>query len=128
MTTIEPVPQESSPSPRVQLNPTVDPEQARPVPSIRPDPSSQAPPATVEPEDHLGALCEMMALLITGDADAPAADIKTQERFFAEHLAPWAARLFSELEDAASAKLYRPVGTIGRLFMTIETQAFALAA
>ena len=44
MTTIEPVPQESSPSPRVQLNPTVDPEQAKPIPSIRPD--SQSPPAS----------------------------------------------------------------------------------
>ena len=50
MTTIEPVPQESSPFPRVQLNPTVDPEQARPIPSIRPDPTSQSPPAAVETE------------------------------------------------------------------------------
>ena len=50
MTTIEPVPQESSPFPRVQLNPTVDPEQGRPVPSILPDPSSQTPPPAAETE------------------------------------------------------------------------------
>src|SRR5258708_36921347 len=46
----EPVPQETAPSPRVQLNPTVDPEQARPVPTIRPDQMLPAPPAAVEPE------------------------------------------------------------------------------
>src|SRR5258708_40248020 len=45
MTTIEPVPQESSVTPGVQLNPTVDPEQARPIPSIQPDPAPQAEPA-----------------------------------------------------------------------------------
>src|SRR5580692_10776834 len=55
MTTTEPEPQESSPSPRVQLNPTVDPDQAKPVPSIRPlsiQPGSppQPPPPVVETE------------------------------------------------------------------------------
>lgn len=50
MTTSEPVPQESSPTPRVQLNPTVDPEQARPVPTIRPDQMPPSPPPVVEPE------------------------------------------------------------------------------
>ncbi|HEX9463527.1 MAG TPA: molecular chaperone TorD family protein [Alphaproteobacteria bacterium] len=76
-----------------------------------------------EPEDHIGALCEMMALLI-----GPPADLKEQERFFTQHLAPWADRFFADLEHAAGAKLYQPIGTAGRLFMTIETQAFALAA
>lgn len=50
MTTTEPQSQESSPSPRVQLNPTVDPEQAKPVPTIRPDPLSQTPTLAVETE------------------------------------------------------------------------------
>jgi len=31
-------------------------------------------------------------------------------------------------EGAEHAGLYRPIGTAGRLFMTIETEAFALAA
>jgi TorA maturation chaperone TorD/DNA-binding transcriptional regulator YdaS (Cro superfamily) len=76
-----------------------------------------------EPEDHIGGLCEMMALLITRPAD-----LKDQERFFKEHLAPWAERFFADLEGAEHAGLYRPIGTAGRLFMTIETEAFALAA
>lgn len=50
MTTTEPVPQDTAPSPRVQLNPTVDPEQARPVPTIRPDQLPPTPPPAVEPE------------------------------------------------------------------------------
>jgi len=82
----------------------------------------------VEPEDHIGSLCEMMALLIAGDAKTPAAPLKEQERFFKEHLAPWAERFFSDLEQASNASLYQPIGTAGRLFMTIETEAFALAA
>ncbi len=82
----------------------------------------------VEPEDHIGTLCEMMALLIAGDAQSRPAPLKEQERFFQEHLAPWAERFFADLEGAANAKLYGPLGTAGRLFMTIETEAFALAA
>lgn len=47
----EPASQEEAPAPKVQLNPTVDPEQARPVPTIRPDPSAPAepPPAVTVP-------------------------------------------------------------------------------
>ena len=82
----------------------------------------------VEPEDHIGSLCEMMALLIAGDGTTRPAPIKEQERFFKEHLAPWAERFFSDLEHAATARLFQPLGCAGRLFMTIETEAFALAA
>src|SRR5262245_44901495 len=38
----EPAPPETPPAPRVLLNPTVDPEQARPVPSIIPAPGAAA--------------------------------------------------------------------------------------
>jgi hypothetical protein len=41
-------------------------------------------------------------------------------------LTPWNGRFFAELESAKPARFYRRVGTIGRLFMEIETQAFAL--
>jgi TorA maturation chaperone TorD/DNA-binding transcriptional regulator YdaS (Cro superfamily) len=81
-----------------------------------------------EPEDHMGALCELMALLIRGGEGRGPAEIITQERLFRQHLAPWGERFFADLEQAASAKLFRPLGTVGRLFMTIETQAFAMAA
>jgi TorA maturation chaperone TorD len=78
-----------------------------------------------EPEDHIGALCEMMAGLIEGSFGAPAG-LAGQRRFFERHVAPWAARFFADLETARAAVLYAPVGTIGRAFMTIETTAFAM--
>jgi TorA maturation chaperone TorD/DNA-binding transcriptional regulator YdaS (Cro superfamily) len=81
-----------------------------------------------EPEDHMGALCELMAMLIQGGEGRGPAESVTQERLFRQHLAPWAERFFADLEQASSAKLFQPLGTVGRLFMSIETQAFVLAA
>jgi TorA maturation chaperone TorD len=78
-----------------------------------------------EPEDHIAALCDMMAGLITGAFDAPAG-LAAQRRFFEAHLAPWAGRFFTDLEAAQGAALYTPIGTMGRVFMTIEATAFAM--
>lgn len=83
--------------------------------------------ASTEPEDHIASLCEMMAGLIVGMFGAPA-DLATQRKFFDAHLAPWAPRFFEDLEAAASARLFKPAGTFGRLFMGIESEAFAMAA
>jgi TorA maturation chaperone TorD len=80
-----------------------------------------------EPEDHIAALCEMMAGLITGAFGAAAA-VPEQQRFFDAHLAPWAPRFFEDLEAAASATFYRAVGSVGRCFMDIERQGFAMVA
>jgi TorA maturation chaperone TorD len=80
-----------------------------------------------EPEDHIAALCEMMSGLITGSFGAPA-DLAEQRRFFDTHIGCWAPRFFEDLQGAQSAVLYMPVGTIGRLFMAIEVQAFDMAA
>jgi TorA maturation chaperone TorD len=80
-----------------------------------------------EPEDHIGSLCEMMAGLITGQFDA-AATLIEQRRFFEAHIAPWAPRFFADLEAAKSAAFYMPVGKLGRTFIDIEIQAFALIA
>ena len=76
-----------------------------------------------EPEDHIAALCEMMAGLIEGTFGDPA-PLAVQRRFFERHLAPWAPRFFEDLEGARAAGLYRPVGTIGSAFMAIEEAAF----
>jgi len=78
-----------------------------------------------EPEDHIAALCEMMAGLITGAFGAPL-DLAGQRRFFDSHLDPWAALFFEDLEKAGSAWLYAPVGTLGRVFMGIEKIAFMM--
>jgi len=79
-----------------------------------------------EPEDHIAALCEMMAGLITGAFGDPAG-LDEQRAFFDRHVASWAPRFFADLEGSPSAAFYRAVGTLGRRFMEIEGQAFALA-
>ena len=80
-----------------------------------------------EPEDHIASLCEMMAGLIAGAFGEPL-DLDSQRQFFETHIASWAPRFFEDLEAAKSASFYMPVGTIGRHFMEIETQAFDMAA
>jgi TorA maturation chaperone TorD len=80
-----------------------------------------------EPEDHIAALCETMCALILGLLDRPVG-IDGQREFFDAHIAPWAGRLFGDLETAEGASFYRHVGTVGRLFMEIETQSFEMAA
>ena len=79
-----------------------------------------------EPEDHAGMLCEMMGALIEGRFAAPL-DLGEQRKFFDAHLAPWAGRFFADLAAAKSARLYMPVGAIGRVFMDVESEAFAMA-
>lgn len=78
-----------------------------------------------EPEDHAGALCEMMAGMISGAFGQPM-PLQTQKEFFNAHIAPWAAHCFSDLEKAESAVLYAPVGSLGRLLMGIEQESFRI--
>jgi TorA maturation chaperone TorD len=76
-----------------------------------------------EPEDHAAILCEIMAGIVAGKFPAPAGGDKA---LFDAHLAPWIGRFFADLENAEAADLYRRVGALGRLFITIENEAFAL--
>ena len=78
-----------------------------------------------EPEDHVAILCEIMAGLVGGDIAGPAG---VDREFFEEHLAPWIGRFFADLEQAQSADFYARVGSLGRIFVDIETEAFALSA
>ncbi|MBI3703962.1 MAG: molecular chaperone TorD family protein [Rhizobiales bacterium] len=78
-----------------------------------------------EPEDHVGILCEIMAGLANGRLPAPAG---TDRLIFDKHMAPWIGRFFSDLQQAAAADFYRRVGTLGRVFMDIEAEAFDLPA
>lgn len=81
-------------------------------------------PGTAEPEDHVAALCEVMAGMIDGSlADT---SLEQQRQFFERHLRPWAQHFFTDLERAPSAVLYVPVGSLGRVFIDIETTAFSM--
>jgi TorA maturation chaperone TorD len=76
-----------------------------------------------EPEDHAAILCEIMAGIVSGRFPAPAG---ADRELFDAHLAAWIGRFFADLERADAADFYRRVGTLGRLFIEIETDAFAL--
>lgn len=86
--------------------------------------------ANPDPEDHIASLCEMMAGLIAGAFDPAAAPmtLPRQRAFFDRHLRPWVGRFFADLEGAEGARFYRPVGAVGRAFVNVETNAFALVA
>ena len=76
-----------------------------------------------EPEDHAAILCEIMAGLASQRFPAsPGSD----REVFEQHLAPWIGRFFADLEQADAADFYRRIGALGRVFITIETEAFAL--
>src|ERR1700694_1198276 len=77
-----------------------------------------------EPEDHIAILLEVMSGLARGEFEA---DLAEQALFFERHLKPWASRMFADLEMSASAKFYRAVGRVGRVFMELETEAFTLS-
>jgi TorA maturation chaperone TorD len=78
-----------------------------------------------DPEDHIAALCEMMAGLIEGRFGRPL-PLPEQKRFFETHLGCWAGYFFRDLEEAKSSVLYSALGSVGRTFLEIEEGAFAL--
>ncbi|MDX2266036.1 MAG: Cro/CI family transcriptional regulator [Hyphomicrobiales bacterium] len=84
--------------------------------------------ASSEPEDHIAVLCETMAGLIRGDFASDAAPGFNEQAFFERHLSRWAGRFFVDLETAKEARFYRGVGRLGRIFLDIEAEAFALPA
>jgi TorA maturation chaperone TorD len=77
-----------------------------------------------EPEDHVAVLFEVMAGLASGQIIAPGG---TDRNIFENHLKPWIGRFFPDLEHAESAIFYSRVGSLGRIFMEIETEAFSLS-
>lgn len=81
-------------------------------------------PGVHEPEDHAAALCDTMALLITGETPVP---LERQFDFYSRHLETWLPRFFRDLQKADSARFYRAVGQLGEQFIGVESQAFRVA-
>ena len=77
----------------------------------------------IEPEDHAATLCEIMAGMAGGQFPTTTG---MQQEFFEKHLGSWLSRFFADLERAEAAEFYRQVGTLGRLFLETETEAFRL--
>jgi len=82
-------------------------------------------PGRAEPEDHAAILCEIMAGLVSGRFPAPRG---ADRALFEAHLAPWMEKFFADLERANAAEFYRSIGALGRVFMAVEAEAFALSS
>jgi TorA maturation chaperone TorD len=72
-------------------------------------------------EDHLGALCETMRLLVA--ARRPLAQ---QRRFFETHIKPWYSACLADIAGCEAASFYRQVAGFAAAFLAIESEAFAL--
>lgn len=90
-------------------------------------PARRRRPIDHDPEDRIALLCGVMAAFAGGSLTAGEAG-PGEALFFNRHLAPWAGMFFDDLEKAPAAKFYAAVGRVGRLFMEIEAQGFALDA
>ena len=77
-----------------------------------------------DPEDHIGTLCEVMS----GFAGRQYGASEEEARFFGRYLLPWAPRFFGDLELARAAEFYKAVAALGRCFLDIEAEAFAMDA
>jgi TorA maturation chaperone TorD len=82
-------------------------------------------PGETEPEDHVAVLCEVMSGLVDGRFEAP---VGSDRELFDKHLSPWIGHFFADLEHAKGANFYYQIGAVGRLFIEIEREAFALAS
>jgi TorA maturation chaperone TorD len=76
-------------------------------------------------EDHLGAMCETMRVLITGAPGIARQPVMRQKWFFERHVAPWAARCLADIANAPGASFYRLVAGFALAFFAIEGEAFA---
>ena len=77
-------------------------------------------------EDHLGALCETMRVLVAGAPGIRRQPLDVQRRFFDAHVGPWCMRALDDIADAEGANYYRLVARFAQAFLAIEAEAFAV--
>lgn len=75
-----------------------------------------------EPEDNIASLMEMMSGMIVGRFGI-VTPLEAQKQFFEDHIALWAVHFFSDLERSNNSVFYAAVGTLGRHFMEVESEA-----
>ena len=79
-----------------------------------------------ESEDHLGALCETMRVLIQGAPGIGRQPLLVQKQFFEAHIRPWYAACLADIAHAEGANFYRVVAAVADAFLSIEAQAFSV--
>lgn len=69
----------------------------------------------LEPEDHIAAVCECMAILIDDGRE-----LSVQRDFYRMHMHVWLYTCFDDIEHAPSANFYRRVAQLGKQFSEVE--------
>jgi TorA maturation chaperone TorD len=77
-------------------------------------------------EDHIGALCETMRVLILGRGSYRAASVERQKEFFDAEIAPWFESLCNATDACSVSNYYRKVAELTRVFLRVELQAFQI--
>lgn len=100
----------------------------KPLAKLRQDMSRlgiERDPDMRDPEDHIASVCETMAGLIDGTFGEPLS-LEEQKAFFSTHIGSWAPVFFRDLEAAKASVLYGTLGSVGRIFLAIEEEAFKM--
>lgn len=79
-----------------------------------------------ESEDHLGALCETMRVLIAGGPGIRRQSLHVQKTFFEARIGRWYARCLADMANAEGANFYRLVAAFVCALLAIEAEAFAV--
>ena len=77
-------------------------------------------------EDHLGALCETMRVLIAGGPGIRRQSHHEQQAFFEARIAPWYERCLDDIAEAPEANYYCLVAAFVGALLEIEADAFVV--
>ena len=74
-------------------------------------------------EDHIATICDVMSYLIRSD-DPVLSQIATQRQFFSRFIAPWFEAFCDSVDDCDCTQVYKHVGRVLRIFLSVDRQAF----
>jgi len=77
-------------------------------------------------EDHLGALCETMRVLVAGATGIRRQPLAMQRQFFDAHIGSWCMRALDDIANAEGANYYRLVARFAQAFLAIEAESFGV--
>lgn len=77
-------------------------------------------------EDHLGALCETMRILVAGAGARPPETIAAQRAFFERWIGPWVHECCAAVRESPIANYYAQVAQFTEFFMALERDSFAI--
>lgn len=77
-------------------------------------------------EDNLGAIFEVMRVLVEGQNERRPASVAEQRAFFDKNLSPWVDKCCAAIEKNTVANYYLRVAEFTKIFVAIERDAFAM--